>query len=73
MHLLYLQDAAGDENWHVHAVNIATGEDRDITPYDGCRAEALHTSKADPNTILVGINNRDKSVFDMHRYPEEIV
>ena len=31
-HLLYLQDQGGDENWRLHGVEIATGNDRDLTP-----------------------------------------
>ncbi len=33
-HILYLQDLGGDENWQVHSVNIATGEDRNLTPFE---------------------------------------
>src|SRR5688572_33480111 len=38
-HILYMQDLDGDENWHVHAVDVVSGEDEDITPYKGARAE----------------------------------
>ncbi len=33
-HILYLQDEGGDENWMLHSVNIATGEDLNLTPFD---------------------------------------
>ena len=33
-HIIYLQDVGGDENWQVHAVNVATKEDRNLTPFD---------------------------------------
>jgi len=33
-HIIYLQDLAGDENWQVHAVNINTKEDRNLTPFE---------------------------------------
>jgi hypothetical protein len=32
--ILYLQDLGGDENWQVHAVNIKTKEDRNLTPFE---------------------------------------
>jgi len=32
--IVYLQDLAGDENWQVHVVNIATKEDRNLTPFE---------------------------------------
>ena len=33
-HILYLQDLGGDENWQVHAADIETGEDRNLTPFE---------------------------------------
>ena len=33
-HLLYLQDEGGDENMMLHCVNVETGEDVNLTPYD---------------------------------------
>jgi dipeptidyl aminopeptidase/acylaminoacyl peptidase len=33
-HIIYLQDLAGDENWQVHAVDVGTGEDRNLTPFE---------------------------------------
>src|SRR5512139_535785 len=33
--LLYAQDADGDENFHVFAVNLETGNVRDLTPFQG--------------------------------------
>ena len=33
-HILYSQDKAGDENWHIYATDVATGETKDLTPLD---------------------------------------
>ena len=33
-HIIYLQDLAGDENWQVHAVNIVTKDDKNLTPFE---------------------------------------
>jgi len=33
-HIVYLQDVGGDENWQVHAVHVATKEDRNLTPFE---------------------------------------
>jgi dipeptidyl aminopeptidase/acylaminoacyl peptidase len=33
-HILYLQDVGGDENWQVHAVNVASKEDKNLTPFE---------------------------------------
>src|SRR5262245_57655590 len=38
-HILYLRDGNGDENNHVIAVDVSTGVARDLTSFDGVRAE----------------------------------
>ncbi|MCG6941420.1 MAG: S9 family peptidase, partial [Thiohalocapsa sp.] len=65
--VFYLQDQGGDENWHLYAVDLDGGETRDLTPFDGVRAENLITDPEHPRELLVGLNKRDPSVFDMYR------
>src|SRR5262245_13603253 len=66
-HLLYLQDADGDENFHVYAASIKNDKVRDLTPFAGVRAQGLDVERTHPGEILVGLNKRDKSKFDMYR------
>jgi dipeptidyl aminopeptidase/acylaminoacyl peptidase len=66
-HLLYLQDAGGDENFHLFATDLATKATRDLTPYPGVRVQGVELDKRHPNEVLVGLNKRSKAVFDMHR------
>ena len=33
-HLLYLQDQGGDENWKVFAVDLQSGQSKDLTPFE---------------------------------------
>jgi dipeptidyl aminopeptidase/acylaminoacyl peptidase len=65
--ILYVQDQGGDENWHVHAVNLTTGEDRDLTPFEGVNARVEHVSHRFPDEILLGLNNRNPQCQDIHR------
>jgi dipeptidyl aminopeptidase/acylaminoacyl peptidase len=65
--VFYLQDQGGDENWHLYAVGLDGGEARDLTPFEGVRAENLITDPEHPGEILVGLNKRDPSLFDMYR------
>ncbi len=58
-HILYLQDDAGDENWHVHAVDITTEVDRDLTPLPKVAAYVSAVSAKRPGEIVVGLNDRD--------------
>lgn len=67
--LLFMQDNAGDENFHLFAID-ATSPDavaRDLTPYPEAKAQNVITNKRFPETVLVAINNRDPSKFDMYR------
>ncbi|TAJ52914.1 MAG: S9 family peptidase [Nevskiaceae bacterium] len=66
--LLYLQDAGGDENFHVYAVELATLKTTDLTPYKNTRAEINGISHKIPGEILVGLNDRgDHSLHDLYR------
>jgi len=66
-HLLYMQDKGGDENYHLFATELTTGKTRDLTPFEGVRAQGIDLDEKHPDTILVGLNKRKKTVFDMHR------
>lgn len=66
-HVLYLQDKDGDENFHLHAVDIKTGKDQDLTPIDGVQARIEALSYKFPKEVLVGINERDKRFHDVYR------
>jgi dipeptidyl aminopeptidase/acylaminoacyl peptidase len=65
--LLYLQDADGDENWHIYSVNLADGVVRDLTPFQGARAELVGIDRNFPGEILVGLNLTNKRVHDVYR------
>ena len=66
-YLLYGQDRDGDENWHVHAVEIESGRTRDLTPYDGVQAIPHGLSERIPDEVLVGVNRRDPQHHDLYR------
>jgi dipeptidyl aminopeptidase/acylaminoacyl peptidase len=66
-HLLYLQDADGDENWHVYRVDLKSGETKDLTPIKGVNAQIVEVSHKFPNELLVGLNDRDAKYHDVHR------
>ena len=66
-HLLYQQDAGGDENFHLFATNLGTKQTRDLTPFKGVRVQGVDLDKDHPNEVLVGLNKKNKQFFDMHR------
>src|SRR5690242_531231 len=65
--LLYFQDRQGDEVQHLYSVDPATKTIRDLTPFVGVRAQNLLTHPEFPNQVLVGMNLRNRRVFDMYR------
>jgi dipeptidyl aminopeptidase/acylaminoacyl peptidase len=66
-HIVYLQDEGGDENWRVHAVDASTKEDRDLTPFDGVRAQIVESSRHFPDTLLVALNRENPELHDVYR------
>ncbi len=66
--LVYAQDAGGDENFHLFVVDaVAGGEAKDVTPYQGARADLVALSTRRPNEIAVSINDRDAKYPDFYR------
>jgi dipeptidyl aminopeptidase/acylaminoacyl peptidase len=69
-HILYSQDTKGDENFHIYAVDLKSGEIKDLTPRDPgkeVRAEIEEVSYKFPNEILVALNDRDPQFHDVYR------
>src|SRR6266850_5712988 len=66
-HLVFLQDVGGNENFHAYRVNLDDAAVKDLTPFEGVRAQNLMTDPKHPDEMLVGLNQRDKKVFDMYR------
>ncbi len=73
--ILFVQDKDGDENYNVYAVDPAaapeTGKEappaRNLTDAKGARAVIYAVPKADPDTIYVGLNDRDAAWHDLYR------
>ncbi len=68
--ILYLQDLGGDENWQLHAVNIETKEDKNLTPFeeilgpDGKPVTLPNGKKLRPTTQIQEVS---------YRFPDEIL
>ena len=65
--ILYLQDNDGDENFHVHGVDLTNNNDRDFTAIQGVRAGMVSLEARWPNEALVAMNARDRHLFDVYR------
>ncbi|MCL4819197.1 MAG: S9 family peptidase [Vicinamibacteria bacterium] len=73
--VLFVQDQGGDENYNVYAVDPAAatpaGADapaaRNLTAAKGARAMIYGVPKNDPDTLFVGLNDRDAAWHDVYR------
>lgn len=65
--LLYLRDTGGDEDFHLYSVDVSSGEKRDLTPFAKTRAQVNAVSHLHPDSILVGMNDRDPKWHDLYR------
>jgi dipeptidyl aminopeptidase/acylaminoacyl peptidase len=65
--LLYLQDNDGDENFHVYGVDLASGNVRDFTPFQGVRANVTDLNRDFPDEVLIEANIRNRELMDVHR------
>ncbi len=64
--IIYQQDAAGDENFHVFRVGVDGKGALDLTPGKEVRAQIFGTSHARPGVIAVGVNARDPQLNDVY-------
>ncbi len=77
-YVLYVQDAKGDENYHVYAVDpqaapvdkegasAKTPPARALTSGEGVRAMIVSVPKSKPGTLYVGLNDRDPAFHDLY-------
>lgn len=65
--LLYLRDTGGDENFHLFAVDLASGQARDLSDFPATRAEVVGVSHLHPESVLVAMNDRDPKWHDLYR------
>jgi dipeptidyl aminopeptidase/acylaminoacyl peptidase len=74
-YIVFAKDNDGDENFNVYAVDpsakAATGADappsRDLTGLKGVRVMLYEAPKSDPDTLYIGLNDRDKAWHDLYK------
>jgi dipeptidyl aminopeptidase/acylaminoacyl peptidase len=72
--VLWVQDQGGDENYNIYAVNPAEATDgaavpktRNLTDAKGVRAFIYSLPKQDPDTLYIGLNDRDRAWHDLYQ------
>ncbi|PZN93025.1 MAG: S9 family peptidase [Alphaproteobacteria bacterium] len=64
--ILFINDKGGDENFKLFGVDVASGAQRTLTPFDKTRVQIIGVSTTIKDRILVGVNNRDPKWHDVH-------
>ncbi len=65
--IIYLQDRGGDENWHLYAVDLKTGAEVDLTPFEHVQARVVASDENFPDEMLIAVNNRVPQLHDTWR------
>ena len=65
--LLYVRDTGGDENFHLYAVNKDASNEKDLTPFDGVRAQIIDDLEENESEMIIGLNKRIPQIFDPYR------
>ncbi|MEV5121465.1 S9 family peptidase [Streptomyces decoyicus] len=65
--LLYTQDTGGDENWHIHRVDLGDPDAPvvDLTPFPGTKVLELDLPTERPGKVIVQLNARKPEEFDL--------
>ena len=65
--LFFFKDSGGNENFHLFAVDRAGTKQTDLTPMPKVRVNLVDELLDDPTDVLVEMNRRDSTVFDVYR------
>ena len=64
--ILFINDKGGDENFLLYGVDVASGQQRTLTPFEKTRVQVVGISRQVKDRILIGVNNRDPKWHDVH-------
>ena len=64
--LLFINDKGGDENFLLYGVDVASGAQKALTPFEKTRVMMIGASATIKDKILVGVNNRDARWHDVY-------
>lgn len=64
--VMYVQDKGGDENYLLYKVDIASGTETTLTPFDDTRVDIIAGSQTIKDKLLIGLNNRDPQFHDVY-------
>ena len=64
--VMYIQDKGGDENFLLYRVDVTTGAETVLTPFENTRVQLIGASTTIKDKLLIGVNNRNPQFHDVH-------
>lgn len=64
--IMYVQDKGGDENFLLYQIDLDTLEEKTLTPFENTRIQVVGSSETIKDKLLVGVNNRNPQLHDVH-------
>ncbi|MEO0871075.1 MAG: hypothetical protein AAFY19_03815, partial [Pseudomonadota bacterium] len=68
----YIQDKGGDENFLLYKIDVATGEETNLTPFENTRVQIVGSSETIKDKLLIGVNNQYRG-YPFAQYETEFV
>ena len=67
--ILWIQDRAGDENYHLYVASISDKDSKplDLTPFKNVEVEVVALPAATPDIAIITMNKRDPALADAYR------
>lgn len=65
--IAFLKDEAGNENFHLYAVNTDGSDFVALTPFPDTRVSVVDDLENDPDHAIIRMNRRDRRLFDAFR------
>ncbi len=65
--LLYVMDTGGDENYHIFAVDLDGKNKKDLTPFDGVRANFQNILRDQPDHVIIQMNKDNPQIFEPYK------
>lgn len=65
--ILFIKDSGGDEDFKLYAVDRDGSNEKDLTPYDSVRIQVIDDLDEIENEIIIGLNKRNKQLFEPYR------
>jgi dipeptidyl aminopeptidase/acylaminoacyl peptidase len=64
--ILFINDKGGDENFLLYGVDVTSGTQRTLTPFEKTRVQLVGLSNQVKDRMLIAVNNRDPKWHDVH-------